>query len=326
MKTKVKKMLTIILVVTIMLLIYSQVKAATSYVVELTSNSVTVQPGQQIEVIIKVKDIVDLSGGIAGLSAKLEYDTSKLEKVGNGEGLNGFLLVEGDTIELAKYPGVTTETEIAKFIFKAKENGTGTTQIKLSEIEVANGTDNIPLGQEITKTISIIPETTEQLSSNNNLSSILIDDTPISNFDKDILTYTLDIVENSKTNINIKAVAEDTKATIAGTGTKKLNIGKNNFKIEVTAEDGTQKVYQINIERKAISNTNNNNINNENNTNNSTTNNSGENNIINNQNDDTKSQNKLPYAGTKTVIGILGITIIMSIIYYIKAKRLSGIK
>ena len=122
MKTQIKKIIAIIMLFIIILLICNPVKADSSYVVELTSNSTTIQPGQQIEVIIKVKDIVDLSGGIAGLSAKLEYDTTKLEKIGNGEGLNGFLLVEGDTIELAKYPGVTTETEIAKFTFKAKNN------------------------------------------------------------------------------------------------------------------------------------------------------------------------------------------------------------
>lgn len=257
MKTKVIKIILFLLITATILSIYSPVKAATSYAVELASNENTVEPGEEIEIRIKVKDIVDIPDGIAGLSAKLEYDTTKLERVGEGQSLNGFMLVEGDTIELAKYPGVTSETEIAKFTFKAKEGVTGVAQIKLSGVEVANGTDLFALGKDVIKTITIAKlDVTEPPSSNNNLSSISIDGTPILNFDEDTLIYTLTAVENSKTSIEISAETEDAKATVIGTGTKELNVGENSFNIVVTAEDGTQKTYVVKVERKAIGNNN----------------------------------------------------------------------
>lgn len=152
---KVKKFILFILLTVLILSICNVVNAVTTYNVEIVSNDEqTIQKGQTVEIKIKVKDIVDIVDGVAGFSAKLEYDTTKLEKVGVGEGLNGFLLVEGDTIELAKYPGITSETEIAKFTFKCIE--VGEAQIKLTNVEVANGTDNFKLGKDITKSISIV--------------------------------------------------------------------------------------------------------------------------------------------------------------------------
>lgn len=310
---KTKKLVLFILIAVIILSICNPTNAATSYVVELKSNATTVKQGKEVEITISVKDIVDISGGIAGLSAKLKYDTTKLEKIGDGQSLNGFLLVEGETIELAKYPGVTAETEIAKFTFKAKNTATGNTQITLSDVEVVNGTDTFPLGKDVTKTISITSDNTqsEPLSSNNNLTSISIDGVKISSFAKDTLTYTLATVENEKTSINISAEAEDKKAQITGNGIKELNIGKNNFSINVTAEDGKQKTYTITIERKSQA------INNENTQNNT-------------KNEKDKTQHpaqQLPNAGSGTFIfiGIITTVIIILIINYFKVKKLSGI-
>lgn len=313
---KTQKNIIFLLVILMMLTVCKPVSASISYGVELISNKTMVQQGTEIEITIKVKDIIDIDGGIAGLSAKLEYDTSKLERVGEGQSLNGFMLVEGDTIELAKYPGVTADTEIAKFIFKAK--ATGETQIKLTGIEVANGTDTFSLGITVTETILITsPENsaddpTKQLSANNNLSSLLIDESLIPNFNKDTLTYTLEAVENSKTSIKISATTQDAKAKVTGTGTKNLNFGQNTFEILVTAEDGTEKVYKVNVERKAaVDNNQNNNSDSKNE----------------NKKDETQSTTKLPQTGETTVIfSVLGMIIIIAIISFIKMKKLSGIK
>ena len=47
--------------------------------------------------------------------------------------------------------------------------------------------------------------------------------------------------------IEIYATAQDSNAKISGTGSKKLEAGKNTFSVVVTAEDGTKKTYTINI-------------------------------------------------------------------------------
>jgi len=88
------------------------------------------------------------------------------------------------------------------------------------------------------------------LSSNNNLASLLVDGSKITNFSSTILEYTLDEVENNKANITISAEADDKNAQITGLGKKNLEIGENTFYIVVTAEDGTQKNYVINVIRQ----------------------------------------------------------------------------
>ena len=303
---KTKKIILLILAMVMMLCMCNPVSAATSYSVELLSNVETVQQGQEITITIKVKDIVDIDGGVAGLSAKLEYDSTKLEKVGDKtSSLNGFMLVEGNTIELAKYPGVTADTEIAKFVFKAK--ATGETQVKLTNVEVANGTDTFPLGKEVTKTITITaannppvdPDT--QLSNNNYLSSLLVDGTMINDFNKETLTYTLSAVENDKTTIELSATAEDAKAKIEGTGTKELKEGKNTFEIVVTAEDETTKTYKVEIERKAAA--------------------KGE------EEKKDQYQEKIPHAGVSSylIIGVICAVIVVAVVSFIKTRKLRGI-
>lgn len=86
---------------------------------------------------------------------------------------------------------------------------------------------------------------------NINLSSLSVDGTKLYNFNKNKLSYTLAAVENSKTSIEISAEVDDSKLKIVGTGTKDLEVGNNCFEVIVTAKDGTQIGYEINIERKA---------------------------------------------------------------------------
>lgn len=253
---KTTKRISIILLMTLLLIsICKPVNAGAIYTVEMVSNVETVEKGAEFEVTIKVKDIEGILDGIAGLTAKLEYDTTKLEMVGDVEGLNNFAGFKEELLVIYhnKGEGVTQDTELAKLKFKAKEIGEAT--IKLSEVEAGDGTDIYKSGKEVTKTIKIqekvTPPPTPEKSSNNNLASITIDGTPITNFNKDTLEYTLEDVENEKTSIEIKANAEDTKATVSGTGTKDLEVGTNTFEIKVTAEDGTTKTYKINVKREA---------------------------------------------------------------------------
>lgn len=154
---RINKLGLFIILIMIMFSICIPVKAqaATRYSVELIGNS-TVKQGEKIEIIIKLKDILDSVDGIAGLSAKLEYDTTKLEKQGDTTSVNGFFLAEGENIELVKIPGVTQDTEIAKLTFKVKDSAEGTTWVKLTQVEAADGTNKFPLGTEVRKDMTIV--------------------------------------------------------------------------------------------------------------------------------------------------------------------------
>ena len=57
-------------------------------------------------------------------------------------------------------------------------------------------------------------------------------------------------VKNNVTTVNVNATATSSKAKVRGLGIKELTVGKNTLPIRVIAEDGSEKIYNINIIRK----------------------------------------------------------------------------
>lgn len=102
-----------------------------------------------------------------------------------------------------------------------------------------------------TKIYEIIVE--RDASSNNDLSDLTIDGTTVDGFNKDVLKYELS-VENSVDTITIGAEKVDETAIISGIGNINLNTGKNVISVTVTAEDGSIKIYEIEVTRAKSSN------------------------------------------------------------------------
>ncbi len=69
------------------------------------------------------------------------------------------------------------------------------------------------------------------------------------NFNSNTTEYNLE-VQNDITEVNLEAVANDTKATVTYNKKYTLKEGKNNITITVTAEDGSKKEYKLVITRK----------------------------------------------------------------------------
>ena len=90
-------------------------------------------------------------------------------------------------------------------------------------------------------------DTNKKKSSNNNLKNLNVDVEGFT-FDSEIKEYDL-IVSYDVNIVTIKATAEDNTAIITGTGEKALSVGNNTFKIIITAADGTENEYVINITR-----------------------------------------------------------------------------
>ena len=95
------------------------------------------------------------------------------------------------------------------------------------------------------------PETEEkepEKSNNNNLKLLEISAIEIDpKFDKDVLEYTAKIENYKEKELNVKAEAEDEKATVKIEGNNDIRIGENKIVIRVTAEDGTEKLYTITL-------------------------------------------------------------------------------
>lgn len=86
------------------------------------------------------------------------------------------------------------------------------------------------------------------LSSNNLLSGIYINGELISNFDPDITEYSLYYLDTI-TSVNISAITNSADATVEGTGDINLPNEDNKVVIKVTAQNGTNKEYILNIKR-----------------------------------------------------------------------------
>lgn len=82
-------------------------------------------------------------------------------------------------------------------------------------------------------------------SSNNYLKSLTIKNYEITpDFDKQTINYELS-QEVKEDSIEIEAETDDEKASVSGTGIVKLENDENEFKINVTAENGTSRAYYI---------------------------------------------------------------------------------
>lgn len=93
-------------------------------------------------------------------------------------------------------------------------------------------------------------------SGNSTLSSLSVEGASIiPSFASNTYIYSA-TVKNSVTSTKVTAKAAHSAATVQGTGTVNLKVGKNVVNIIVTAEDGSKSIYNLTIIRQSGSNTN----------------------------------------------------------------------
>ena len=91
---------------------------------------------------------------------------------------------------------------------------------------------------------------TDNLDTTNTLDSITVSDCTLDPVFSSATTEYSCKVPNSVSSVTVNAKASSTKAKVRGLGTKDLTVGKNTLPIRVIAEDGSEKIYNINITRK----------------------------------------------------------------------------
>lgn len=124
--------------------------------------------------------------------------------------------------------------------------------ITVKEATESTNTSNSTSSNSSNNKSSSSESTTTKVSSNATLKNLGI--TPykydFSTFKPATTSYTVDVPYEAET-INIYATTTSTKATVTGTGSKKLSVGKNTFNVKVTAEDKkTTKTYTLIINRQ----------------------------------------------------------------------------
>lgn len=89
-------------------------------------------------------------------------------------------------------------------------------------------------------------------SSNNYLKSLEVDGYSISpEFSKDNKEYSVEVPNGTET-VKISATREDDKASVSGIGEIEVNEGSNKIEVKVTAENGNENVYVINVTVKEL--------------------------------------------------------------------------
>ena len=93
---------------------------------------------------------------------------------------------------------------------------------------------------------------TDSLDTTNTLDSITVSDCTLDPvFNSDTTEYSC-TVKNNISSVTVNATATSTKAKVRGLGTKDLVEGKNTLPIRVIAEDGSEKIYNVNVTRKRV--------------------------------------------------------------------------
>lgn len=140
------------------------------------------------------------------------------------------------------------------YSYKVKTTSSGTLTCSTSGARLTNMSsgDWQSLGSSSTsvtvKEPAVIPP--KEYSKNNYLKSLSIEGYEIS-FDKETLEYSIE-VENDVEKVNISASPEDSKASVSGTGEIEVTEGNNKLEVKVTAENGNERTYVINVKVKEL--------------------------------------------------------------------------
>ena len=206
----------------LILIINTKVDAASA---SLSASSTSVYVGTKVTITTTIKGAswqVSLSGAV---SATYSDSTSDAE----------------DTKKTEK----TTFTPTKAGVYKVNLSGnvTGSNDSKATKVS-----DSVTITVKEKSSGNNTP--TPTASSDATLRNLGINPHDFSGFRKATTSYSVS-VPNDTEKISIYAYATDPKATVLGTGSKTLKVGKNTFNIKVTAADKkTTKTYTLNITRK----------------------------------------------------------------------------
>jgi len=149
------------------------------------------------------------------------------------------------TVSTSKVWLDSTGTKSATVTVKAVSVGTAHITVKNNDVSTDGGADIS--GKTITITVNVVAP--KNYSSNNKFATF-----GVKNHDNELVDhgsgkYSLTVRE-AVDEIEIYATAEDSKATVSGTGVKKLEYGENKFDVTVTAENGSKNTRTITVIRK----------------------------------------------------------------------------
>lgn len=229
-----------------------------NYTINASTASVT--PGTTFTVAINVTGATQK---IASNTIVLNYDASKFQYVSYkapnpvGAADVGINATSGKIIYLYSDNmggmNAMSSGNVVTFTFKAlNSTGTGSFSFSVSGVADQNAQSYNVAGASGTTNVTVAAAPV--ISSNNNLGSLSVEGGTLSPaFNKYVTTYNITVDADATT---IYAAAEDGTAYVQGTGYTTLKMGLNTFYVTVTAANGAQKTYVLNITRPIKGSTN----------------------------------------------------------------------
>lgn len=213
-----------------LLILNTKVQAASA---SISASSTNVTPGTKVTITTKINGAswqVSLSGAV---SATYSDSTSDAE----------------DTVKTEKT--TFTPKKEGKYKISLSGNVTGSND---SSATTVSGTVTINVKEKTstnnTSNNNSTSENASKPSTDATLKNLGIKPNDFSGFRKATTSYSVSVPKNVD-KVSIYATPSNSKATVTGTGSKNLQIGKNTFNIKVTAEDKkTTKTYTLTITRK----------------------------------------------------------------------------
>ena len=259
-----KKIIAVLFIFIIIVNSFKISNATTIGKVYIESNTSMVQKGEEIEITINIENVKTVA-----YNYSLYFDELKFEYISNIENTN---VKENRIISVwydTKGGKEAKQGELAKFKFKAKEDGIATFIVqgefyneKGQQIETEFIEKQITIGeQESTFQIQSEEEKGDNKETTNaNLQSLRLDIEGITpQFNEQNYEYYLTI-PNDITDIDVLAISKNPNASVEISGNKGLKQGLNIITISVTSEDKTKRnEYKIQVTKTAnleLANTN----------------------------------------------------------------------
>ena len=159
MKTKLKMVVIIMMAIMIIGMLTTNVRAVYSAEVEMVPDKTEVNPGDTVNVVVNLVDVVDAGTGATDMAGTIEYDSEFFENITATQGswmmneANGLFSLSGNVL--------TEDGEFAVLQFTVSDNASGTTTVRFTGLQTANGSDAEPTSPDITLTFNVAEDPEE---------------------------------------------------------------------------------------------------------------------------------------------------------------------
>lgn len=191
----------------------------------------TVVVGQSFTVTVSVSS----SAALGSWEYTLSYDSSKVR-------------YSSGTLHVVEYGNGSKTSASYSYTFTALTSGTATfTPVNASVLDWTSTNECLSSTGSDSVTMKTQAEIEASYSKNNNLSSLSVEGAELSpSFSASTLEYEATLPVDT-TKATISASAADSTATVSGTGEIEVSDGLNKIEVVVTAQNGDQKTYVINL-------------------------------------------------------------------------------